>query len=380
MPVAPKLVRRDSDDALNSQEICSNGKTITTIPYGKGGGKAQVIKQGQIFQGRMQGGATRDQIYGTQYTSPSLHEISILTSSSDYGSGYPDGGDLRGTNGRGFPFYFWPVVWTNPFVVHSGDAYLHPPEVQYGLPDNTTRPGGQLSVLTYISNTPAATTFHVLTDFTTATSLIVNLNPCALFLDLSSALPMPYLQYAVTPLPEQAIQYYRASSAVLTLDGYNNTAVLFPQGSTPSYNPIYPGDTDLELLQCLNTTIGSAILLNQGPQGLSDGAIIFIVLGCAIALVNPLASPTLSSTVSPPPPARVAMPQNGEPLSSGKAGEWSEEDDLPCLTKYASPSAGAKGGSPGNNDSRGGQTPRSWVSFGKRDKTEVEHIEMAPKR
>lgn len=44
-------------------------------------------------------------------------------SCSQYGSGYP-GITGRGTAGRGFPFYFWPVVWAG-----EGTDYLYPTEV-----------------------------------------------------------------------------------------------------------------------------------------------------------------------------------------------------------------------------------------------------------
>ncbi|KAG6910861.1 hypothetical protein DXG01_007178 [Tephrocybe rancida] len=383
----PYLERRDDSPPI---QIQAGGNEINTRPYAKGGGKPQVIKQGQMFQGRIQGGATREQIFGTH----------------DYGSGYPDGGVLRGTNGRGFPFYFWPVAWTNPFIVRAGDAYLHPYE--YGLPDNATRPGGPLSTLTYISNTPAGTTFHILTDYASAALLITSLTICAPFVNLSSAMPLPYLRYAVSPLPEQSLQYFRASSAVLTLDGYNNTAALVPQSSTPSYNHLLPGDTDMELLQCLNSTIGGAILLNEPPHGLSFAAIFFIVFTSIIAAFfiaaycrvctalcraqkarlprqscHNLPSPSLPSTVpvqvKQPPKATMVIPSNGEPLSSGKAGELYEEDDVASLTKHAQAFAGVEGGERGYYEQRGDQqNPWWWASFGdsKRSHKGFENIEM----
>ncbi|KAG6856887.1 hypothetical protein H0H87_012467 [Tephrocybe sp. NHM501043] len=388
MKTSTHLERRDgkSDPVI----ITAGGKEIKTRPYAKGGGKPHIIEEGQLFAGRVQGGGKRQQIYGTR----------------DYGSGYPNGGILRGVNGRGFPFYFWPVIWTNPFIVHSGDAYLHP--IEYGLPENTTRPGGQLTVLTYISNMPAGTTFRVLTDFTSAATLIPNLTLCAPFVNLSSAMPMPYLTYDVIPLPEQALQYYRASSAVLTLDGYNNTAALGPQGSIPSYNALLPADTDTELMHCLNDTIGSALLLNDGPHGLSEIAIFFISFGsfigallllwtcCFIAALRkkrkymaqtnrcptqPLPSPSLPCTINPPPKV-IVLPGRDQQFSSGKAGELYDYDDEASLTKNAQAIAGAKNDPApsyyeGNKDSW--TVPSSWVSFGKTSK-EYENIEMGVKR
>ena len=61
------------------------------------------------------------------------------------------------------------------------------------------------------------------------------------------------------PKPQEAIQYYRASSTVLTLDGYNNSATLSSNGSV-SDSPL-PQNIDTKLLECLNQTIGSAVPL-----------------------------------------------------------------------------------------------------------------------
>jgi hypothetical protein len=59
--------------------------------------------------------------------------------------------------------------------------------------------------------------------------------------------------------PEQAIQYYRASSVVLTLDGYNNTVAL---GVNPSAAPIpLPSNIDSNLVNCVNQTIGTSVPL-----------------------------------------------------------------------------------------------------------------------
>jgi hypothetical protein len=57
------------------------------------------------------------------------------------------------------------------------------------------------------------------------------------------------------------VQYYRASSVALTLDGYNNTGALAPEG-TPD-TPL-PTNIDTSLLDCLNQTIGLAVPLIDG--------------------------------------------------------------------------------------------------------------------
>lgn len=66
---------------------------------------------------------------------------------------------------------------------------------------------------------------------------------------------------ATEPRPEQVIQYYRASSIALTLDGYNNSATYGPEGSPDT--PL-PPDVDNTLLSCLNGTIGAAAPLVDG--------------------------------------------------------------------------------------------------------------------
>ncbi|KAG6813942.1 hypothetical protein H0H92_005196 [Tricholoma furcatifolium] len=390
MPIT-HLERRDTDTIA----IVAGGVTINTQSYANGGGKPQAIKNGQIFQGRIQGGSTRDQIFGTH----------------DYGSGYPNGGILRGTNGRGFPFYFWPVAWTNPFTIHNGDAYLHP--LEYGLPDNITRPGGPLATLTYISNMPGGSTFRILTDWSSAALLISSLGVCSPFVNLSSPIPSPYLQYAVTPLPEQTIQYYRASSVALTLDGYNNTAALVPQTPDDAYNVLLPGNTDIELMECLNATIGSSVILYNPRKGLSTGSIILITLPSIVlaflllyictsyiehrkmrvssrrpqprqgALGSPSLPCTIQAPLPQPPSAVVVMPVNGE-LSSGKAGElWYEEHDSASLTKNAQGFAGVEADSDPPNvnyDRASSQTPSWWVQFGGRSNKGFENIEMGGKR
>ena len=72
----------------------------------------------------------------------------------------------------------------------------------------------------------------------------------------------PNSQYV--PKPEQAIQYYRASSVVFTLDGYNNSATLSSNESVPD-SPL-PQHIDMDLLNCINRTIGSVIPLGHASD------------------------------------------------------------------------------------------------------------------
>ncbi|KAJ7850324.1 hypothetical protein B0H14DRAFT_2582091 [Mycena olivaceomarginata] len=78
-----------------SSSISSGGTTKSITTYNKGGEKATSISSG-LFAVRMQGGGTRDEIWGSR----------------TYGSSYP-GSFARGVDNKGFPFYFWPISWGN---------------------------------------------------------------------------------------------------------------------------------------------------------------------------------------------------------------------------------------------------------------------------
>ncbi|RDB27004.1 hypothetical protein Hypma_005072 [Hypsizygus marmoreus] len=223
--------------------ISTGGSTKPATSYSNGGGKAAPIPAGQLFAGRTAGGGTRDQVYGNK----------------QYGSGYP-GVAGRGVAGRGFPFVFWPLAWGGLAGAGAG-VYLHNSE--YGRPNNSSRPGGPMVTAAFISSSQN-TTFRVLADNATVTELITDIKSnCSSSLNSSSSSsPSTYEDsLSALPQPEQAIQYYRASSVALTLDGYNNTGALGPEG-TPD-TPI-PTNIDQNLLDCLNQTIGEAVPLIDG--------------------------------------------------------------------------------------------------------------------
>ncbi|KAF8554673.1 hypothetical protein OG21DRAFT_1496862 [Imleria badia] len=185
----------------------------------------------------------RSQIYGTR----------------TYGSGYP-GVSGRGVIGRGFPFWFWPIVWTG-YGVPIG-SYLH--DSEYGNSYNTSRVGGPMAEATFASNSTNST-FHVLSDNSTVSSLITSIDAnCSSSLSSSSSTsPQVYNASALgAPQPEQAIQYYRASSIALTLDGYNNSATLSSNPNATD-SPL-PSGIDMTLLNCLNQTIGLSAPLISG--------------------------------------------------------------------------------------------------------------------
>ena len=98
--------------------------------------------------------------------------------------------------------------------------------------------------------------FQLVADNTTVASLITTLSSnCSTYLGSSvTTQPRPFnASDPTTPKPEQVIQYYRASTIALTLDGYNNTATMASEG-TP--DTALPSNIDLSLMNCLNQTIG----------------------------------------------------------------------------------------------------------------------------
>ena len=123
------------------------------------------------------------------------------------------------------------------------------------------------------------TTFHVLTDNSTLVSLIDSIRSnCTDLSSNSSTAPASYNGSSATdPQPEQAIQYYRSSSVVLTLDGYNNSAALSDNENTTA-TPL-PSGIDTTLLDCLNSTIGDAVPLVDAAVAETSAALLASKVG-----------------------------------------------------------------------------------------------------
>jgi hypothetical protein len=122
-------------------------------------------------------------------------------------------------------------------------------------------------------------TFHLLSDNSTVTSLIHNVDAhCSPLLAPPTPRSPSRLNASAlnSPQPEQAIQYYRASSIVLTLDGYNNSATFSNSPNTTPDSPLPPG-VDTILLNCLNHTIGRAAPLVGGASSLTPSPCIGLV-------------------------------------------------------------------------------------------------------
>lgn len=118
-----------------------------------------------------------------------------------------------------------------------------------------------MAMATFISNTDN-TTFYVFADNSTVAALVTTIDQnCTSYLSSSSSSSPVLIGDTSTsaPQPVQAVQYYRASSVVLSLAGYNNSA-----GAT---TPL-PSNTNANLLGCLNLTIGESVPLINGGASL----------------------------------------------------------------------------------------------------------------
>jgi len=232
--------------------------------YGSGSSTIKSIPAGIPFAGRQYDGGIRAQVYGSRRL----------------GSGYPYGGGGFWIIGRPFPYGFWPI-------------YYHPDyygDNEYGPENNSSRPGGVESTAVVQSNSSSISnstnTYQILGD---ADSVRAVLDALVFNCSVVNSTISSYDANAEgAPQPEQAVQYYRASSFVLFLDGYNNTAELAsnqPASNTTASNvtadtPL-PSGIDETFLTCLNDTIGNAVPMSNGLSlvlGAGAGAPIWSLL------------------------------------------------------------------------------------------------------
>ena len=122
---------------------------------------------------------------------------------------------------------------------------------------------------TAFSDKGTNTTLHVVADNSTVHSLIESVaTKCALANTALTAVPLSNTSVTDQPRPEQAVQYYRASSAVLTLDGYVNAAT-FDSDANATNTPI-SGNLDFGFINCVNQSIGSTIPLVESNGALGS--------------------------------------------------------------------------------------------------------------
>ncbi|KAF8983195.1 hypothetical protein BDQ17DRAFT_1378257 [Cyathus striatus] len=227
--------------------IIVNGVPLPVSPSNFGEADLNIsITPGRHFASRMIGGGTRADIYGTHL----------------YGSGYP-GMSTPGVKGRGFPFFYWPVSYCKVQYHDCGDDpsaainFLYTAE--YGKPANSSRPGGPLTTAQFHSKI-SNSTYHLLADEGTIHSLISSVQSNCSPLLSGTVSTAPY--NGTNSSPEEAVQYYRASSVVLALSDFDNSC----SATAGQLYGSLPTGTDLKLLQCLNSTVGQTVPLADATK------------------------------------------------------------------------------------------------------------------
>lgn len=74
------------------------------------------------------------------------------------------------------------------------------------------------------------------------------------------------------PAPEQAVGYYRGSSAALLLAGYNNTAQNIDSSLQDLEDTPFPSVANTAFFQCINSTIGESLPLVIGMGAVANAA------------------------------------------------------------------------------------------------------------
>ncbi|KDQ51590.1 hypothetical protein JAAARDRAFT_62468 [Jaapia argillacea MUCL 33604] len=258
---------------LGSHTGMPSGKTVSA--YSAGGGKSFTLGSSSPFSGRLAGGGTRSQVFGN----------------SRYGSGYPYGSYGTYIDDRPLPYVFYPVpIYPN---YYGSDTYTNFNETQ--------RPGGNITIAVLRApSLPNTTEIYRIVGDQLSTSAVLD----ALVTDcnVQNTTLSPFNASDGTdswPLPEQIVQWYRASSFGLSLDSYNNTAAL-PSNMPPSNDSLspplsddtpLPTDLNTTYLSCLNKTIGASVPLVDPPYKPSAAMIVLfvfagiVILWCAVAAI-----------------------------------------------------------------------------------------------
>lgn len=198
-----------------------------------------------------------------------------------YGSGYPNN-TTEGVIDRDFPFFFFPISYGQYPGYGSTFIFDH----EYGPPGDKHRPGGPLHYITIrppkpltaglYPEIPPTTQLFVIADKPTLKYIRPEVKLCGSTQEFSGwfgtekarvSKPRKFKGPAEDPdgpAPEQAVGYFRASSVVLSLLEYNNTAQFTgytPQNPTGLVDTPLPQVVDTDFFRCINSTLGNHIPL-----------------------------------------------------------------------------------------------------------------------
>lgn len=128
----------------------------------------------------------------------------------------------------------------------------------------------------------------VLADKSTVSSLIGSVKAnCSSYLskDNTSSSPTQYTNQSTEIGPQEVLQYYRASSAALLLDGFDSGVLNGTQNLNASVVPVIslPNGTDTMLLTCLNDTIGRAVPLVDAGYRTGPHAVYTLLVAWVLA-------------------------------------------------------------------------------------------------
>ncbi|KAH7089389.1 hypothetical protein BKA62DRAFT_726718 [Auriculariales sp. MPI-PUGE-AT-0066] len=179
-----------------------------------------------LFEGLSVGGGTHSGVVGS--------------------NGYAAGDATRGVAGRGFPFVFWPIVFGG---AAGGLGYLAGPLAQVRL---------QLQLLNQSSPGTRNAIYQFVSDQETVDAMVPLLGKCSVTTPITR---VAFNNNNGDPRPEQIVLYYRASTAMLSNDGYNNTAALKDNATDVDTVAFQPQGDSATLYQCLNQTIADQIPL-----------------------------------------------------------------------------------------------------------------------
>ncbi|KAG8729647.1 hypothetical protein FRC11_008309, partial [Ceratobasidium sp. 423] len=195
---------------------------------------------------------------------------------SYYGSGYPYGSyGSTWVGGRPFPFYYWPVYF-GPYEYYGAS--------EYGPANSVDRPGGPMETAKVYTIDPKYNTsdvYRLLGDRDSIVTVLYALKrDCSItvpYEDVFGYDPASDNPSRAHPHIQSVIQFYRASSFALALDGYNNSAAAVTpaalRNSTGQLVALLPPPTPLPsgvntaFLGCINRTVGSSLPIPERDSG-----------------------------------------------------------------------------------------------------------------